>query len=92
MNMLICTANTQNLKDVECQVYSNYQCLTLSEIHNILGKECVLAPEIGNFPHMSGTNNPVKITSISSTRNDDNAGMDIKEVISRYNDWGHNPT
>ena len=59
---------------------------------SILGKECVLAPEIGNFPHMSGTNNPVKITSISSTRNDDNAGMDIKEVISRYNDWGHNPT
>ena len=53
-----------------------------------LGTECVSTPEVGNFPHMGGNSKPVKINKIVATRAEDNAGMDIANVIERYNDWG----
>ena len=84
----ITVSNPQNLNDAEDQVYTNYNGLSTVEIIEALGNDCVLAPEVGNFPHMGGHNKPVKITGIVATLAEDNAGLDIANVIERYKDWG----
>ena len=91
MNIRIWVCNPRNLKDCEVQTYSNYSGLTVAEIREDLMNVSV-TPEVGNFPHMGGTNSPVKITNISATGDEDNAGLDIKEVISRFKGWGSNST
>ena len=87
-NIRIVVANPQKLEETEAQIYANYKRLTVEEIAKGFGKECVLAPEIGNFPHMGGHNKPVQIVGIFATHSEDNAGLDISSVIRKYQDWG----
>lgn len=91
MNIKLWVANTENSEDTESQIYTNYQGLTVSHIHDVLGNSAI-NPEIGNFPHMSGDNNPVLIADISATNDEDNAGLDINEVLSRFRGFAPNST
>lgn len=88
MNIKIWVCDPQNLDHVEAQTYTNYQGLSISEIKRAFGRACVLAPEVGAFPHMGGHNKPVKILKIFPTKAEDNAGLDIAKVIQNYKDWG----
>lgn len=87
-NVKVTVANPQNLNDAEDQVYSNYGSLPLAAIKKSFEKTLVVAPEVGNFPHMGGNNKPVIIVSIEMTNDEDNAGIGISEVIRRYTEWG----
>ena len=87
-NIKIRISNPQDWRDVEEQVYTNYDGLAVEEISKIFRVGSVLAPEVGNFPHMGGHNKPVKITGLVATLDEDNAGLDIANVIERYKDWG----
>jgi hypothetical protein len=86
-NIKIWVNSPQNSGDTEAQTYTNYNGLTLLEVKRAFGNECVLAPELGNFPHIGGNNKPVRIAGINGTRSEDNAGMDISVVIERYKNW-----
>ncbi len=77
------TVNIQlTICDAEDQVYTNNQHVTVENIRNaIMGSK--LKPCVGNFPHMNGDFQLVEITHVISTYRDDNAGLDISDVIKR---------
>lgn len=82
VKLTICSVNDSSIAEV--QVYTNYNGLTTGTISLMVGKDKELAPEIGNFPHMSGHNLPVRILEVVATLDEDNAGMDISNVLDTY--------
>ena len=87
-NIKIRVSNPLDLRDMKEQVYTNYGGLTLEAILKDLSMGVVLPPEVGNFPPVGGHNKYVKITGVVDTFDEDNAGLDIANVIERYTGWG----
>ncbi|KZN63320.1 hypothetical protein [Pseudoalteromonas luteoviolacea] len=70
--------------DLEDQVYTNYQNVPIENIRDALMRR-ELDPSVGNFPNVNGKFRTVEITQVISTNREDNAGLDISEVIKQTN-------
>lgn len=83
-NIRITVSSVDDTDIREAQVYSNYGGITTGTISLMVGKGKTMPPEIGNFPHVSGHNQPVKILHVEPTDDEDNAGVDVSEILERY--------
>jgi len=67
----------------ESQIYTNNTKIKLAKLKHLLRNKIVGTEvmDVANFPHMSGTNQPVMIAHVWPTKLDDNTGIDVTDII-----------